>query len=81
MAESLPKCNDFKWEKLKPMPTKRVFATPADVNGILHVIGAIQSFKILYSEFFYNFYLFLGNSASFSYKIRELFFATISFGL
>lgn len=30
---------EYKWNSLKPMPTKRVFATAVDVDGQLHVLG------------------------------------------
>ena len=31
--------SQFKWDKYVSMPTKRVFATPVDVQGSLYVIG------------------------------------------
>ena len=29
----------FKWNSLEGMPTKRVFSTPVEVDGILYVVG------------------------------------------
>ncbi len=40
MANSNDVSGSYKWESLKPMPTKRVFSTPVEAaNGHLFVIG------------------------------------------
>ncbi len=65
MANSNDVDGSYKWETLKPMPTKRVFSTPVEAsNGHLFVIGGcdqmgtpIDAFEVSIHRIFLSKYL------------------------
>lgn len=57
MAEGGKKPASYRWESLKSMPTKRVFATAVEVDNNIYVVGGcdqkgspLNSFEVYYTE-------------------------------
>ena len=45
-VSKMANANEFKWETIKVMPTKRVFSSPVEVKGMLYVIGGCDKMGV-----------------------------------